>query len=102
MHALRYVAVHFHATPVFGRSAGPDTLPPTPASERDRLLQLQLNNDRSIPNQESTPARSNFSIDMDALFSERITPWTSSWLGHGCSVLRTALTMASSETGLDP
>ena len=43
-HSLRYVAVHFHATPLIGRSPGPDTLLPTPASARDRLLQLQLNN----------------------------------------------------------
>ena len=30
---------------------------------------------------------------MDALLSERIKPWTSSWLGHGCSLLRTDYTM---------
>ena len=27
--------------------------------------------------------------DMDALFSERNKPWTSSWLGHRCCLLRT-------------
>ena len=26
---------------------------------------------------------------MDAIFSERSGPWVSSWLGHGCSLLRT-------------
>ena len=30
---------------------------------------------------------------MDALFSERPKPCTSSWLGHGCSLLRTDKTM---------
>ena len=25
---------------------------------------------------------------MDAFFSERTRPWTSLWLGHGCSLLR--------------
>ena len=30
---------------------------------------------------------------MDALFSERVTPWKSSWFGHGCSLLRAHSTM---------
>ena len=47
---------------------------------------------------------------MDALFPERIRPWMSSWLGHGCSLLRPDKTMdvvmvgpwmLSSQNGLD-
>ena len=30
---------------------------------------------------------------MDALFSKRIRPWMSSYLGHGCSLLKTGSTM---------
>ena len=45
-----------------------------------------------------------------AFFSERIRPWTSSWLVHGCSLLRANQTMdvimvgpwmLSSQSGLD-
>ena len=40
-HSFRYVAVHFHATPLMGRCPGPDTLLRTPASAIDRLFQCQ-------------------------------------------------------------
>ena len=38
-------------------------------------------------------AWSNHGWPMDAPFSERIRPWTSSWLLHGCSFVRMRQTM---------